>query len=64
MHDAMLSMNSKAVHEDSMFDLHLGIYSTGSKDRMGCEIPKFIEFRSVPVNVQDNLMRAEILPTI
>ena len=30
---------------------------------MGCEIPKVIEFRTLPVPVQDN-MRAEILPTM
>ena len=31
---------------------------------MGCEIPKVIEFRALPENVQDDLMRAEILPTM
>ena len=31
---------------------------------MGCDIPKVIDFRSLPVAVQDNLMRAEILPTM
>ena len=40
------------------------IYSSGEKDRMGCDIPKVIDFRSLPVAVQDNLMRAEILPTM
>ena len=27
---------------------------------MGCDIPKFIEFRTLPVNVQDDRMRADI----
>ena len=31
---------------------------------MGCDIPRFIAFRSLPVNVWDDLMRAEILPTM
>ena len=30
---------------------------------MGCDIPKVIEFRSLPDQVQDDLMRAEI-PTM
>ena len=28
------------------------------------EVPKVIEFRTLPINVQDDLMRAEILPTM
>ena len=31
---------------------------------MGCTIPKVIDFRSLPIPVQDNLMKAEILPTM
>ena len=31
---------------------------------MGCEIPNVIDFRTLPVGVQDDLMRAEILPTM
>ena len=34
------------------------------KDRMGCDIPKVIDFRSLPIGVQDDLMNAEILPTM
>ena len=40
MHDAMLNMIFKAMHEDSVPDFYLRISSTGCKDRMGCEIPK------------------------
>ena len=40
---------------------YAGIYSSGRRDRMGCEIPKVIKFRAFPENVQD---RAEILPTM
>ena len=31
---------------------------------MGCDIPNFIDFRSLPTGVQDDLMKAEILPTM
>ena len=31
---------------------------------MGCDIPKVIDFRSLPNGVQDDLMKAEILPTM
>ena len=31
---------------------------------MGCDIPKVIDFRSLPIGVQDDLMKAEILPTM
>ena len=55
----VLYARSMTCHES-----YLGIYSTYAKDRMGCEIPMFIEFRSLPVNVQDDLMRADILPTM
>ena len=64
LHDAMLSAIFKSVFEDTVPDNAVGIYSLREKDRMGCEIPKVIEFRSMPVGVQDNLMRAEILPTM
>ena len=64
LHDAMLSAIFKAVFEDTVPDSAVGIYSSGEKDRMGCEIPKVIDFRSLPVGVQDDLMRAEILPTM
>ena len=30
---------------------------------MGCDIPKVIDFRSLPNGVQDDLMKAEILPS-
>ena len=64
LHDAMLSAIFKSVFEDTVPDSAVGIYSSGEKDRMGCDIPKVIEFRSLPVVVQDDLMRAEILPTM
>ena len=62
LHDDMLSAIFKSVFEDTVPDSAVGIYSSGEKDRMGCTIPKVIDFRSLPVPVQDNLMRAEILP--
>ena len=64
LHDDMLSAIFKSVFEDTVPDSAVGIYSSGEKDRMGCSIPKVIDFRSLPVPVQDNLMRAEILPTM
>ena len=64
LHDAMLSAIFKAVFEDTVPDSAVGIYSSGEKDRMGCEIPKVIDFRSLPIGVQDDLMRAEMLPTM
>ena len=64
LHDNMLSAIFKSVFEDTVPDSAVGIYSSGEKDRMGCSIPKVIDFRSLPVPVQDNLMRAEILPTM
>ena len=64
LHDDMLSAIFKSVFEDTVPDSAVGIYSSGEKDRMGCTIPKVIDFRSLPVPVQDNLMRAEILPTM
>ena len=64
LHDAMLSTIFKSVFEDIVPDSAVGIYSSGKKDRMGCEIPKIIDFRSLPVGVQDDLMRAEILLTM
>ena len=64
LHDDMLSAIFKSVFEDTVPDSAVGIYSSGEKDRMGCAIPKVIDFRSLPVPVQDNLMRAEILPTM
>ena len=63
LHDAMLSAIFKSVFEDTVPDSAVGMYSSGKKDRMGCDIPKVIDFRSLPVGVQDDLMRAEILPT-
>ena len=59
--DDMLSAIFKSVFEDTVPDSAVGIYSSGEKDRMGCIVPKVIDFRSLPVPVQDNLMRAEIL---
>ena len=64
LRDAMLSAIFKSVFEDTVPDSAVGIYSTGEKDRMGCDIPKVIDFRSLPIGVQDDLMRAEMLPTM
>ena len=64
LHDAMLAAISKAVFEDTVPESYAGTYSSGKKDRMGCEIPKVIDFRTLPENVQDDLMRAENLPTM
>ena len=64
LHDDMLSAILKSVFEDTVPDNAVGIYFSGEKDRMGCDIPKIIDFRSLPVAVQDNLMRAEILLTM
>ena len=64
LHVDMLSAIFKSVFEDTVPDSAVGIYSSGEKDRMGCIVPKVIDFRSLPVPVQDNLMRAEILPTM
>ena len=64
LHDDMLSAIFKSVFEDTVPDSAVGIYSSGEKDCMGCTIPKVIDFRSLPIPVQDNLMRAEILPTM
>ena len=52
LHDAMLSAIFKSVFEDTVPDSAVGIYSSGKKDRMGCDIPKFIDFRSLPIGVQ------------
>ena len=60
----MLSAIFKSVFEDTVPESAVGIYSSGEKDRMGCDIPKVIDFRSLPVGVQDDLMRAEMLPTM
>ena len=60
----MLSTIFKSVFEDTVPDSAVGIYSSGEKDRMGCDIPKVIDFRSLPTVVQDDLMRAEIIPTM
>ena len=62
MHDAMLAAIFKAVHEDTVPDSYVGLDSTAAQDKMGCGIPRFIKFRSLPVNVQDDLTCAEILP--
>ena len=64
LHDAMLSAIFKSVFEDAVPDSAVGIYSSGRKDRMGCDVPKVIDFRSLPNGVQDDLVRAEILPTM
>ena len=64
LHDAMLAAIFKAVHEDAVPETYAGIYSSGKKDRMGCDIIKVVKFRSLPDDVQDDLMRAEILPTM
>ena len=65
MHDAMLAAIFKAVHEGNVLESCVGSYSTRTKKgKMGCDIPRFIEYRWLPVNLQDELMRAEILPTM
>ena len=64
MHDSMLAAIFKAAHEDTVPESCAGTYSSDTKDEMGCDIPKVIDFRSLPVQVQDDLMRAEILPTM
>ena len=64
LHDAMLSAIFKSVFEDTVPDSAVGIYSSGEKDCTGCDIPKIIDFRSLPTGVQDDLMKAEILPTM
>ena len=58
LYDDMLSAIFKSVFEDTVPDSAVGIFSSGEKDRMGCDIPKVIDFRSLPVIVQDSLMRA------
>ena len=40
MHDAMLAAIVKAVHEDTVPESSAGIFSTGTKDKMGCKIPR------------------------
>ena len=47
MHGAMLAAIFKAVRENTVPESCVGIYSTGTKDKMGCDIPRFIEFRSL-----------------
>ena len=47
LHDTMLSAIFKSVFEDTVPDSAAGIYSSGEKDRMGCDIPKVIDFRSL-----------------
>ena len=64
LHDAILAAIFKSVFEDTVPENFVGIYSSGKKDRVGCEIPKVIDFRTLPINVQDDLTRAEILPTM
>ena len=49
LHDDMLSAIFKSVFEDTVPDNAVGVYSSGEKDRMGCSIPKVIDFRSLPV---------------
>ena len=61
--DAMLSAIFKTAFDDSMPDMHMDIYKTGRERRRGLEVPAVIEFRSLPAYVQDNISRAEILPT-
>ena len=50
---------TEALYEDTVPESYAGIYSSRKKDRIGCEVPKDIEFRSLPDNVQDDLMRGE-----
>ena len=64
MHDPMLAAIFKAVHDDTVPESYVGIRSSGTKDKMGCEILQVIDFGSPPVKVQDDLMRAEMLPTM
>ena len=42
LHDAMLSAIFKSVFEDTVPDSAVGIYSSGKKDRMGCDIPRLL----------------------
>ena len=60
----MPCLRQSSVHEDTVPESYVGIYSSSRKDIMGCDIPKVIDFRSLPIQVQDDLMRAEILPTM
>ena len=62
LHDAMLSAIFKSVSEDTVPDSAVGIYFSGKKGRTGCDIPKVIDFRSLPIGVQDDLMKAEMWP--
>ena len=64
LHDVMLAAIFKAVREDTVPKSYVGICSSGKKDRMGCDIRKVIDFRSLPDLVQDDLRRAAILPTM
>ena len=54
LHDAMLSAIFESVFEDAVPDSAVGIYPSGDKDSMGCDIPKVIDFRSLPTGVQDD----------
>ena len=40
LHDAMLAAIFKAICEDTVPESYAGIYSSGKKDRVGCEISK------------------------
>ena len=42
MHDSMLAAIFKAVHEDTAPESYEGVYSSSTKDKMGCDIPRFI----------------------
>ena len=59
LHDAMLAAIFKALHEDIVPN-RVPCRNLFLKHRMGCDILKVIDFRSLPVQVQDDLMRAEI----
>ena len=56
--------SSPATHTGSRDTTFEGPARTCAISKTGCDIPRFIEFRSLPRNVQDDLTRAEILPTM
>ena len=61
----MLSAIFKSVFEDTVPDSAVGILFLREEGPHGVvDIPKVIDFRSLPNGVQDDLMRAEILPTM
>ena len=64
MQDAMLAAIFKAVREETVPESYVGSVPQAPRTKVGCDIVKIGDFRSLPVQVQDDLMRAEILPTM